>query len=335
VSVVREEPDCCGSSEVDTAYVEVVRAVEKWLEPWARGVAEIGVDLAAVTRRAADLAVDDLFALVRRDPASMGSWHYVLASYACFQAVLAHRFSHAMLTAGKGDPRLLPIMARKLSENAKVCTGVEIHPAAVIGPRFVIDHGIGTVIGEDVTIGADCYILQGVVLGALGIADNIAGRRHPSLGDRVQVGGFARVLGPISVGDDVTIGSHALVRADVPAGAQVAVLHQYQMITGPRPVVVYGVETLGEYRFRLHGNDLDRHGVEVDLLGPTQLPLASGDWSILQGNAKCITVQISPRARGLRSVAHIRVRHAGSEVTVGIPLAKRPRTRPVRPPGPR
>ncbi|WP_207926491.1 serine O-acetyltransferase [Actinocrispum wychmicini] len=312
-----------------------MRAVENWIEPRLPDLLGIGVDVAALTRKAADRAVDDLFALVQRDPAGMGSWEYVLDSYACFQAILAHRFTHGLLTCGQGDPRRRRTMARKLSEEAKVRTGVEIHPAATIGPRFVVDHGIGTVIGEDVTIGADCYVLQGVVLGALGIADNVAGRRHPRLGDRVQVGGFARVLGPISVGDDVTIGSHALVRADVPAGAQVVVLHQYQMVTGPRPITVYGVEALGEYRFRLHGTGLDRHGVEVDLLGPTHLPLASGDWSVLQGNAKCITVQISPRAHGLRSVAHIRLRHAGSEVTVGIPLAKRHRKGPIRHPASR
>ncbi|MEU4742599.1 serine O-acetyltransferase [Actinosynnema sp. NPDC023658] len=315
----------CADVEVREA---VERAAEQVIEPWADRLDAL-VDRSHVVRQAVDLAVDDLLALTHRDPASKGSWEYVLAAYSCFQAVLTHRLAHAVLTGPGADtlPRLT--LARSMSETAKVRSGVEIHPAATIGPRFVVDHGIGTVIGEDVIIGSDCYVLQAVVLGARGIADNVTGRRHPRLGDRVQVGGFARVLGPVSIGDDVVIGSHALVRADVAAGAQVAVLHQYQMVVGSQPITIYGVEALGEYRFRLHGIGLDRRGMDVEILGPSQVPLAPGDWSILQSNAKCLTVQIAPRARGLRSVTHIRVRHDGSEVIVGIPVSGRSRLRPL------
>lgn len=309
---------------------EIARAAEQVLRPWADRLEDLAVDRDRLLDRVVDPATDDLLALTRRDPASKGSWQYVLAAYSCFRAVLAYRVAHAVLNAPGGNTLPHLVLARAMSEAAKVHTGVEIHPAAVIGPRFVVDHGIGTVIGEDVIIGSDCYVLQAVVLGALGIADNASGRRHPRLGDRVQVGGFARVLGPVSIGDDVVIGSHALVRADLAAGTQVAVLHQYQAVVGSQPITVYGVETLGAYRFRLHGIGLDRPGTEVELLGPDQVPLASRDWSVLQRNAKCLTVQISPRARGLRSVMQIRVRHAGSEVTVGIPVgSRRPRVRPA------
>lgn len=307
------------------AHAATWQVAAEVLAPWSERLAGLGINEDLVLREAVDLAVEDLHALARRDPASRGSWEYVLAAYSCFHAVLAHRIAHAVLTSPGQDAWSRLVVARTMAENAKVRTGVEIHPAAQIGPKFVVDHGIGTVIGEDVVIGEDCYVLQAVVLGALGIADNAAGRRHPKLGDRVQVGGFARVLGPVSVGDDVIIGSHALVRADVPAGAQVAVLHQYQMVVGPQPITVYGVEALGQYRFRLHGTGLDRAGMEVEVLGPGQAPLAAGDWNVQQGNAKFLTVQISPRARGLRSVAHIRVRHHGSEVTVGIPVSARSR----------
>jgi len=287
-----------------------------------------------VIQSAVDLAIGDLLTFARRDPATHGSWKYVLEAYGCFHAVLAYRVAHVVHTAA-GEPWQRWSVARKISERAKVRTGVEIHPGATVGPRFVIDHGIGTVIGEDVTIGSDGYLLQGVVLGALGIADNATGRRHPRLGDRVQVGGFARVLGPISVGDDVIIGSHALVRADVPSEARVVVMHQYQMVTGPQPVVIYGVESLGGYRYRLHGIDLDRSDIEVHLLDPAQLPLPPEDWSVQQVKPHHITVRISPKAGGLRSITHIRVRHHGSEVIVGIPTTRSTRsrslTRPLRP----
>lgn len=210
-------------------------------------------------------------------------------------------------------------ISRSISERAKVETGVEIHPAATIARRFVVDHGMGTVIGEGVIIGEDCYILQGVVLGSLGIAYNPSGRRHPRLGDRVEVGGFARLLGPITVGDDVVVGSHALVRTDVPAGSHVAVLHQYQINSGSRPIVVYGVEMLGSTQVVLHGVDLDRIDLEVDLLDPAHEPLPAGDVRVLRRSAECLILRISPRAWLARAVTHIRLRHGDSTVTLGIP----------------
>lgn len=74
-------------------------------------------------------------------------------------------------------------VARKLSETSKVKTGIDIHPGAIIGEKFVIDHGVGTVIGETCVIGRSCYILQGVILGAEGIANNKAEKRHPTIGN--------------------------------------------------------------------------------------------------------------------------------------------------------
>jgi serine O-acetyltransferase len=211
--------------DLHTARSALIHATANILRPHRAELAVLGVDFSGLLERVVDLALGDLFALVHRDPASQGSWEYVLESYACFHAVLAHRVGHDLLTAAEGSAHRRRTLARTISETAKVRTGVEIHPGATIGPRFVVDHGMGTVIGEDTTIGADCYVLQGVVLGARGIADNAPGRRHPTLGDRVQVGGFARVLGPVTVGDDVIIGGHALICADVPAGAHVAVRH--------------------------------------------------------------------------------------------------------------
>lgn len=328
------DADCCLTDGSETPRADdledrrvrqgVLALLRGVVDPFVPRLVELGVDAGHVVARSVDLAVGDLLALTGRDPAAKGSWEYVLAAYLCLQAVAAHRVAHAVLRAEPGrEPLASLTVARQISESAKIRTGVEIHPAATIGPRFVVDHGTGTVIGEDVGIGADCYVLQGVVLGARGIADNVDGTRHPKLGDRVQVGAFARVLGPITVGDDVVIGSHALVQSNVPACSTVSVLHQYQMVNGPRPITIYGVETVGRFRYRLHGTGLDRRGLEVGLLGPSEMSIAPGELSVLQHNARCLTVQLSPRVSGLRSVTHIQLRHEGSEVRVGIPVRLR------------
>lgn len=192
-----------------------------------------GQRLTDVIDRATTEGVGDLLAMATRDPACGGEWREVIEAYLCYRAVLGYRIGHLLLRCTSADEcrRLQArIAARQLSERVKVETGVEIHPAARIGARFVVDHGVGTVIGETTLIGDDCYVLHGVVFGSTRIADNLSGRRHPTLGSRVSVGAFARVLGPISVGDDVVIGSHALVTQDVPSGSRLRVVHQTEIV---------------------------------------------------------------------------------------------------------
>ncbi|MFF4343063.1 serine O-acetyltransferase [Kitasatospora sp. NPDC001540] len=225
---------------------------------------------------AAASASMDLLALTARDPASGGSWRYVLESYAAYRAVLAHRLAHAAYRAaeqvamskGRSDLRIL---ARSISEVAKVATGVEIHPAAEIGQRFVLDHGVGTVIGETTVIGDDCYILQGVVIGAVGISGNSAGKRHPSIGDRVEIGAFARILGPVSIGSDCLISPHALVLTDVPGNSRVRLVNQCQVQSRSSRTSVFAVIPTGPDGLEIHGVDLmdsrvdliDRSGASV------------------------------------------------------------------------
>jgi serine O-acetyltransferase len=95
-------------------------------------------------------------------------------------------------------------------------TGVEIHPAATLGKRLLIDHGTGIVIGETAVIGDDVVLYQGVTLGSV---ENHAGRRHPQLGSGVFVGAGAKILGAIIIGDNAKIGANAVVLHDVPADA--------------------------------------------------------------------------------------------------------------------
>jgi serine O-acetyltransferase len=103
-----------------------------------------------------------------------------------------------------------------LSTVTRAVTGVEIHPAARIGKRCFIDHGMGVVIGETTIIGDDVLLYHGATLGGRDIGP---GQRHPTIGDRAMIGAGARILGRVNVGSDARIGANAVVVRDVPDGA--------------------------------------------------------------------------------------------------------------------
>jgi serine O-acetyltransferase len=128
------------------------------------------------------------------------------------QALLAHRVGHALREAG------VPLVPGAIAYLTRALTGVEIHPAAKIGPQFFIDHGSGVVIGETSEIGERVTLYQGVTLGGTGFQ---RGKRHPTLGDNVTVGSGAKLLGPISVGDGAKIGANTVVVEDVPPSSTV------------------------------------------------------------------------------------------------------------------
>ena len=104
--------------------------------------------------------------------------------------------------------------ARALSQAARGVTGIEIHPAARIGDRFFIDHGMGVVIGETAEVGDDVLMFHGVTLG--GVSMN-PGKRHPTIGNNVQIGAGAKVLGPVTVQDNAKIGANAVLVKNLPA----------------------------------------------------------------------------------------------------------------------
>jgi serine O-acetyltransferase len=141
-----------------------------------------------------------------RDPAARSSVE-VLFCYPGLHAVLWHRLSHALWM------KRLRFLARFSSHLARWFTGIEIHPAARLGRRLVIDHGMGVVIGETAEVGDDCYFYHQVTLG---VARTMGGKRHPTVGNNVIIGAGAKVLGPIAVGDNARIGSNAVVVDPVP-----------------------------------------------------------------------------------------------------------------------
>ena len=112
----------------------------------------------------------------------------------------------------------MKFIGRWISQIARRRTGVEIHPAAKIGRRLVIDHGTGIVIGATAEIGDDCLLYQGVTLGGTGAQRE---KRHPTLGNNVMVGCGAKVLGPFKVGDNARIAANSVVLSEVPANSTV------------------------------------------------------------------------------------------------------------------
>ena len=141
-----------------------------------------------------------------RDPAARSSVEIFLL-YPGVHAIIYHRLAHWLYRH-----RLL-FLARAVSQFSRAVTGVEIHPGAQIGRRFVIDHGMGIVIGETAEIGDDVLIYQGATLGGTG---KDKGKRHPTIGNNVMIGSGAKVLGPFKVGDNARIASNAVVLKEVP-----------------------------------------------------------------------------------------------------------------------
>ncbi len=152
---------------------------------------------------------EDVNAVFNRDPAARNSLEVIL-TYPGIHALVLHRSAHCLWN---NDYKLA---ARVISYGSRIITGIEIHPAAKIGRRFFIDHGVGVVIGETAEIGNDVTLYHGVTLG--GVSQN-NGKRHPTLEDGVTVGAGAKVLGPFTVGKNAKIGSNAVVVKPVPANA--------------------------------------------------------------------------------------------------------------------
>ena len=146
-----------------------------------------------------------------RDPAVRNSLEIVLL-YSGVHAVFNHRIAHFYYN------HKLFFLARMTSQLSRFLTGIEIHPGAKIGKRLFIDHGSGVIIGETTEIGDDCTIFQGVTLGGTG-KDH--GKRHPTLGNNISVGSGARILGPVTIGDNTKIAANAVVLNDVPADCTV------------------------------------------------------------------------------------------------------------------
>lgn len=194
---------------------------------------------------------EDIQTVFAKDPAARTVWEVVVC-YPGLHAIWLHRAAHSLWR------RKLLFLGRLLSHINRWLTGVDIHPAARIGRRLFIDHGMGVVMGETTQVGNDVLMYQGVVLGGTSLEKR---KRHPTIGNNVVVGAGATVLGPVTVGDNARIGAGSVVIKDVPAGATVVGVPGH--LAGPQPADL-GMELehgrLPDPVLRALSETLDRQG---------------------------------------------------------------------------
>ena len=158
-----------------------------------------------------EILKEDLEFFLDSDPAAT-SLEEIKIAYPGFKAIAIYRISHVLYNLG------YKVQARYISEQAHSMTGIDIHPAAKISYPFFIDHGTGIVIGETSSIGKRAKIYQSVTLGAVSLSNAKELRgvvRHPQIGDDVTLYAGASLLGPIKIGNNVTIGSNVFLTEDV------------------------------------------------------------------------------------------------------------------------
>ena len=151
--------------------------------------------------------IEDLDTALRKDPSARNRLEVAL-TFPGIHAVWGYRIAHFLWRSR------LKLLARIYANWVRTVTGIEIHPAAKIGRRFFIDHGMGVVIGETAVIGDDVMIYHDVTLGS---TKYMNGKRHPTIEKGVVIGAGARVLGPITIGEGARISANSLVVRDVAA----------------------------------------------------------------------------------------------------------------------
>jgi serine O-acetyltransferase len=149
----------------------------------------------------------------KKDPAAKSTFEIILC-YPGVHSLFFHRIAHFLLEAK------IPVLPRFISHISRVLTGIEIHPGAVIGKNFFIDHGFGVVIGETAIIGDNVTLYQNITLGGKSLNRNE--KRHPTIADNVTIGAGAKIIGNITIGKSARVGSGSIVTKDVAANKTVA-----------------------------------------------------------------------------------------------------------------
>lgn len=171
---------------------------------------------------------EDISSVRERDPAAKSRLE-VLLCYAGLHAIWLYRVDHWLWNHG------LFLLARWMSQVGRFATGIEIHPAAQVGRRVFIDHGMGVVIGETAIVGNDVLMYQGITLGGTG---KERGKRHPTIEDNVVIGSGAKILGNITIGKNCNIGAGSVVLRDVPENSTVVGVPGHVIFRDGKRVVI-------------------------------------------------------------------------------------------------
>ncbi len=198
---------------------------------------------------------EDIQSVFERDPAARTSFE-VFINYPGLHAVWSHRLSHKLWR------NKWYWLARTIASVSRWLTGIEIHPAASLGRRFFIDHGMGVVIGETAIVGDDCTLYHGVTLGGTSWDK---GKRHPTLEDKVVIGAGAKILGPITIGKGARVGSNAVVVKDVPKNTTVIGIPG-RIAGGPEKhgFEAYGIEPGASDPLSKAVNSMAKHSCQVE-----------------------------------------------------------------------
>lgn len=165
---------------------------------------------------------EDIRTGLDRDPAARNAFELLLTTPG-IHAIWNHRVAHLLWRAK------FRLAARMLANFSKFFTGIEIHPGATIGRRFVIDHGNGVVIGETAEIGDDVLIFHQVTLGS---RESVRTKRHPTIGNSVVIGAGAKIIGNIKIGDNSLVGANAVVSKNVGEYSTVVGINQIRHSVG-------------------------------------------------------------------------------------------------------
>ena len=171
---------------------------------------------------------EEVASVLDRDPAAKSVLEVVLC-YPGLHAIWAYRLTHWFWN------HHFRLLARWLSQVARLLTGIEIHPGAQIGSRLFIDHGMGVVIGETSIVGDDVTLYQGATLGGTG-KEKL--KRHPTIGNGVVIGAGAKILGNIRVGDNSRVGAGSVVLRDVPDGSTIVGVPGHIILRHGKRVVI-------------------------------------------------------------------------------------------------
>lgn len=202
--------------------------------------------------------LEELDVIIARDPATTSRTEAFLCSSG-FHGILFYRLAHKLWAKN------WCLTARLISQFGRFLTGVEIHPGAVIGKHFFIDHGMGTVIGETSIIGDNVTMYHGVTLGGTKAYAGLKGKRHPTLEDNVIVGSGAQILGPIIVGKNAKIGANATVVKDVAPNTTVVGVAAHKTDAGKgTSFQPYGINTKAQDPYDKRIEELEKQIKELE-----------------------------------------------------------------------